>query len=82
MDNTLSKAELKTLHNFMRTDLGKKVLGGIADLKQDYLDAAVAGYRQGKDYTHDNVVAAAAIETVYQFLKPPKSTEEKTANED
>ena len=77
MDNTLDPAELKTLHNFMRTDLGAKVLANISDLRQAYLDAAVAGYRQGKDYTHDNVVAAAAIETVYQFLKPPKQKEEE-----
>lgn len=77
MDNTLDPAELKALRNFMRTDLGTKVLASISELRQAYLDAAVTGYRQGKDYTHDNVVAAAAIETVYQFLKPPKPKEEE-----
>lgn len=73
MDNTLSKAELKTLYNFMRTELGQKVLGNVADVKQNYLDMAVAGFSRGKEYTHDCVVAAAACETIYQFLKPPKS---------
>lgn len=72
MDNTLSKAELKTLYNFMRTELGQKVLGNVADVKQNYLDMAVAGFSRGREYTHDCVVAAAACETIYQFLKPPK----------
>lgn len=71
MDNTLSKAELKTLYNFMRTELGQKVLRNVADVKQNYLDMAVAGFSRGKEYTHDCVVAAAACETIYQFLKPP-----------
>lgn len=75
MDNTLSKAELKTLYNFMRTELGQKVLGNVADVKQNYLDMAVAGFSRGKEYTHDCVVAAAACETIYQFLKPPKPKE-------
>lgn len=75
MDRRLSEAELKTFYRFMRTDLGQKILDEIAESKQGYLDAAVAGFNKGKDYTHDNVVAAAAIETVYQFLKPPKIKE-------
>ena len=75
MDNALTKAELKVMYNFMRTDLGQKILANVAESKQGYLDAAVAGFNRGKDYTHDNVVAAAAIETVYQFLKPPKIKE-------
>lgn len=75
MDNTLSEAERKTLYKFMRTDLGKKVLGNISDVKQNYLDMAVSGFTRGREYTHDCVVAAAACETIYQFLKPPKSKE-------
>lgn len=75
MDNVLSKAELKTLYNFMRTELGQKVLGNVADVKQNYLDMAVAGFSRGKEYTHDCVVAAAACETIYQFLKPPAPKE-------
>ena len=77
MDNTLSKAELKVMYNFMRTDLGKKILANIAESKQGYLDAAVAGYPRGEEYTHDCVVAAAAVETIYQFLKPPKEAEKQ-----
>ena len=76
MDNTLSKAELKVMYNFMRTDLGKKILANVAESKQGYLDAAVAGYPRGKEYTHDCVVAAAAVETIYQFLKPPEEAKE------
>ena len=75
MDRRLSEAELKTFYRFMRTDLGQKILDEVAESKQGYLDAAVAGFNKGKDYTHDNVVAAAAIETIYQFLKPPKIKE-------
>lgn len=75
MDKRLSEAELKTFYRFMRTDLGQKILDEVAEAKQSYIDAAVAGFNRGKDYTHDNVVAAAAIETVYQFLKPPKIKE-------
>ena len=47
MDNTLSEAERKTLYRFMRTDLGKKVLGNISDVKQIYLDMAVSGFARG-----------------------------------
>lgn len=72
MGNTLSEAELKTLYKFMSTDLGKKVLGNIEDVRQDYLNAAVAGFMRGKDFTHDCVVAAAACDTIYTFLKPRK----------
>ena len=75
MDKRLSEAELKTFYRFMRTDLGQKILDEVAEAKQSYIDAAVAGFNRGKDYTHDNVVAAAAIETIYQFLKPPKIKE-------
>lgn len=77
-DNALSKAELKTLFNFMSTELGEKVLANIKESQQSYLDAAMAGCTRGAEFTHDCVVAAAAIETIYQFLKPPKAKEEKT----
>ena len=76
MDKRLSEAELKTFYRFMRTDLGQKILANIAESKQGYLDAAVAGYPRGKEYTHDCVVAAAAVETIYQFLKPPEEAKE------
>ena len=71
MDTKLSEAEQKTLNRWMSTDLGKKVLAIIQESAQGYLDSAVAGFNKGRDYTHECVVAAAAIETIYQFLKPP-----------
>ena len=52
------------------------MLANVAESKQGYLDAAVAGYPRGKEYTHDCVVAAAAVETIYQFLKPPEEAKE------
>ena len=71
MDTKLSEAEQKTLNRWMRTDLGQKVLAIIQESAQGYLDSAVAGFNKGRDYTHECVVAAAAIETIYQFLRPP-----------
>lgn len=75
MDTRLSEGELKTFNRWMRTDLGEKILAIIKESEQGYLDSAVAGFTKGKDYTHDCVVAAAAIETIYQFFKPPKEDE-------
>lgn len=76
MDTRLSEAERKTLNRWMRTELGEKVLANIQEAQQGYLDQAVAGFIKGPEFTHDCVVAAAAIETIYQFLKPPKETPE------
>jgi len=75
MDKRLSEAERKTLNNFMRTDLGGKVLDLIKDSQQSYLDTAMLITNQGPQATHDCVVAAAAVGTIYQFLKPPKPKE-------
>lgn len=72
MSSKLSEAERKTLDNFMRTELGGKVLDIIKESQQSYLDTAMLITNKGPQATHDCVVAAAAIETVYQFLKPPK----------
>ena len=72
MDNRLSEAERKTFNRFMRTDLGQKVLGGLKELEQGHLDKAMFGVDKGREFTHDCIVAAATIETVYQLLKPPK----------
>lgn len=76
MDNRLSEAERKTLMRFMRTELGQKVLGGIRELSQTYVAKALVGVDKGKEYTHDCIVSAAAIENVYQILKPPKKDED------
>lgn len=75
MDTRLSEAEKKTLNRWMSTELGEKVLANIQEAAQGYLDQAVAGFTKGQEFTHNCVVAAAAIETIYQFLKPPKETE-------
>lgn len=72
MDNQLSEAERKALNNFMRTELGEKVLDMIKVSAQGYLDRAMLNFNKGPEFTHDCVVAAAAIETIYEFLKPPK----------
>ena len=76
MDNKLTDAERKTLDNFMKTDLGGKVLANIKDSQRTYFDAAMAGFMKGPEFTHDCVVAAAAVETIYQFLKPIKKKKE------
>lgn len=82
MDNRLSAAEQKTFNRFMRTELGNKVLSAIHETAQNYLDEAVAGYERGKDYTHDCVVSAAAVEHIYHYLKPPKEGETENESED
>ena len=79
--NTLSKAELKTLYNFMGTELGEKVLANIKESQQTYLDAAMAGFTRGAEFTHECVVAAAAVGTIYQFLKPHKPKDDEKTKE-
>lgn len=72
MDSRLSEAEKKAFYNFMRTELGEKILLIVKESEQGYLDSAMVQINKGPNVTHDCVVAAAAIETIYQFLKPPK----------
>lgn len=74
MGNRLSEAEVKTFNRFMRTELGKKVLTNVKEMAQGQIDKAMAGVNRGSAYTHDCVVAAAAIESVYEYLRPPKPT--------
>ena len=76
MDNRLSEAEIKTFNRFMRTELGEKVLANVKGLAQAQVDKAMLGITQGSAYTHDCIVAAAAIESVYEYLKPPEVTAE------
>lgn len=75
MSSELSETERKTLNDFMRTELGGKVLDLIKESQQSYLDTAMLITNKGPQATHDCVVAAAAVETIYQFLKPPKPKE-------
>lgn len=72
MDSRLSEAEQRAFYNFMRTELGEKILQNVKESEQGYLDRAMLCIDKGPNVTHDCVVAAAAIETIYQFLKPPK----------
>lgn len=72
MDSRLSEAERNTFYRFMRTELGDKVLANIKELEQSQIDKAMLGIDKGKEFTHDCIVAATAIESVYQILKPPK----------
>lgn len=69
MSTKLSKAEQKTLSNWFNTDTGATLLKMIDETKQGYLDEAMVGISQGAEYTHDRVVAAQAIDTIYQWLK-------------
>lgn len=77
MDNRLSEAERKTFNRFMRTELGQKVLGSIKDLEQSHITKAMLNVGKGQEYTHDCIVSATAIESVYQLLKPPKKDEDE-----
>lgn len=72
MDSRLSEAERKTFNRFMRTELGDKVLAQVKELEQSQIDKAMLGVDKGSSFTHDCIVAATAIESVYQILKPPK----------
>lgn len=77
MDNRLSEAERKTFYRFMRTELGEKILGNIKELEQAHIAKAMLNVEKGKEYTHDCIVSATAIENVYQLLKPPKPEEDE-----
>lgn len=77
MDNRMSEAERKTFNRFMRTELGQKVLGSIKELEQAHITKAMLNVEKGREYTHDRIVSATAIETVYQLLKPPKKDEDE-----
>ncbi len=76
MDNRLSEAEIKTFNRFMRTELGEKVLANVKGLAQAQVDKAILGINRGNAYTHDCIVSAAAIESVYDYLKPPEAKTE------
>ena len=80
-DIALSEAERKVFDRFMRTDIGQKVLANVAQIRQDYLDAATRGYSKGPEFTHNQVAAAAGVDAVYYYLRPNKATEDEKAEE-
>ena len=69
MATKLSIAEQKAITNWLSTDTGATLLKMIKETEQGYLDEAMVGLNQGPQYTHDRVVAAQAIDTIYQWLK-------------
>lgn len=71
----LSEAEKKTLCNWMDTDTGAKLLESIKETGQGYINEAMLGIAQGQQYTHDRVVAAQAIDTIYRWLKAYRKEE-------
>jgi hypothetical protein len=81
MATKLSIAEQKAITNWFSTDTGATLLKMIKETEQGYLDEAMVGINQGPQHTHDRVVAAQAIETIYQWLKAYR-IEEKKKDED
>ena len=69
MATELSDAEKKVLGLWLNTDTGATLLEIIKEMEQGYLDEAMLGVTQGPEYTHNRVVAAQAIDTIYQWLK-------------
>ena len=79
--SSLSEAERAVFDRFMRTDIGQKVLANVAQIRQDYLNAAALRYDKGPEYTYSQVAAAAGVDAVYYYLKPKKATEDEEAEE-
>ncbi len=74
----LSLAERKSWDNFMRTDLGQKMMGNIKAAAQNYLDQAILNSAKGQAATHDLVMLAKGYYEVLAMLQPsPKPKEEK-----
>lgn len=75
MQNQLSKEEQKIVNRWLRTDTGAKLLASIKEFEQDRLNNAMLGVtkKQGSEYIANQVVAAEAIEQLYQWLKPPEN---------
>lgn len=81
MATKLSIAEQKAITNWFSTDTGATLLKMIKETEQGYLDEAMVGLNQGPQYTHDRVVAAQAVETIYQWLKAYRIEEKKKDEE-
>ena len=72
----LSPEELKSWYRFASTELGQKVLATIDELSQAYVDRAILNVDNGPQATHDYIVAASAVVTVKELIKPPEKPEE------
>lgn len=76
----LSEAEKRVICNWMDTDTGDKLLATIKEIGEGYIEEAKLKLNRGPQFTHDRVVAAEAVDTIYEWLKaykkPDKSNEE------
>ena len=73
----LSPAERKTWDNFIRTELGQKVMGNIKAGAQNYLDQAILNSAKGQAAKHDLVMLAKGYYEVLALLQPtPKKEKE------
>lgn len=77
----LTPAEQKAITNWINTDTGAALLAVIADQRQGYLDEAMLNTKQGPQFTHDRVVAAQAIDTIYEWLKAYRKPDTPTEEE-
>ena len=82
MATKLSEAEKRTLGIWLDTDTGDTLLKIIDEMKQNYLDEAMAGLNQGAQFTHDRVVAARTTETIYYWLKGFQKPQDKPDDDD
>ena len=75
MQNQLSKEEQKIVNRWLRTDTGTKLLAGIKDFEQGFLNSAMLGVTRqlGNDYIAQRVAAAEAVAQIFEWLKPPEN---------
>jgi hypothetical protein len=75
MQNQLSKEEQKIVNRWLRTDTGAKLLAGIKDFEQGFLNSAMLGVTRqlGNDYISQRVAAAEAVAQIFEWLKPPEN---------
>ncbi len=78
----LSEAEKRVITLWLNTDTGATLLEMIKETEQSYLDEAMVGISQGPEYTHSRVVAAQAIDTIYQWLKAYRTEDKPKETED
>lgn len=77
MPTKLSEAEKRVISLWLSTDTGDTLLKIIDETKQNYLDEAMAAINKGPQFTHDRVVAAKAVEELYEWLKTYRKVAEK-----
>ena len=78
----LSEAEKRVISLWINTETGSSLLKNIEEAKQNYIDEAMLGTNNGPQYTHDRIVAAQAVETIYQWLKSFQTKPERPDEDD